>query len=115
MDNFWFTDYLKFDKKQFKNKTNTPFPPIFFEKKNSKLLQSSIRGNNIRFGEKKLNLSFIDNNNIIKLAFILIFDSIDFLSKQSTSNHIEQVLYPSQIVYNFRLLLKIGIKVFETY
>lgn len=43
-----FVNFLEFNKKILKNKTNILFVFIFFGKKNSKLLQSDIERNNVR-------------------------------------------------------------------
>lgn len=43
-----FVNFLEFNKKILKNKTNILFDFIFFGKKNSKLLQSDIERNNVR-------------------------------------------------------------------
>lgn len=94
----------------FENKTNTLSAPIFPRKKNGKSLQSVTGGNNVRSGEQKENLFFIDNNSDTKSALTLVSDYIDSLPRQSTHNYTKQTLYPGQIAYNSGLLPKVSTK-----
>lgn len=98
LDDFLFDDLLEFDNE--KAETNTILALIALGRKSIELLESGIERNDIRSRDQEETQPLDDNFSDIKSALILVPDPINSLPRQSISNRIEQVLYPSQIIYS---------------